>query len=154
MRRRSLTERVRSSGLGGARDRWLTLLAALLLLALGAALIAVHVTVFSLDESLIQQSAVHYSSNLPHSLLHDVDARATSRLYPLVLSIAYRITGGPAAVRIDHVLSVLMFVSAAVPIFLMARLIVRSSWSAVAVALLSVAVPWLTLTSALYTENL
>ena len=37
---------------------------------------------------------------------------------------------------------------------LMARILLASAWAAVAVALLSVAVPWLTLTSALFTENL
>jgi hypothetical protein len=132
----------------------LALFGGALLITIGAGLIAAHVTVFALDESLIQQSAVHYSSNLPHSLLHDLDARATNRLYSLVLSIAYRLTGGPAAVRIDHLLSVAMFVSAAFPIYLMARVLLNSRWSAVAVALLSVAVPWLTLTSALFTENL
>jgi Dolichyl-phosphate-mannose-protein mannosyltransferase len=132
----------------------LLLIAGTLLVALGAALFAVKVTVSALDETLIQQSAVHYASNLPHSLFHDIDARATNRLYSLVLSIAYRITGGPSAVRIDRVLSVLMFVSATFPIFLMARRFLASAWAAVAVALLSVAVPWLTLTTSLFTENL
>lgn len=126
----------------------------LLILAVGAGLIAAHVTVFALDETLIEQSAVHYTSGLPHTLFHDLDARATNRLYPLVLSIPLRVFDGAQALRVDHVLSVLMFLSAAVPIFLMARVVLRSSWYAVAAALLSVVVPWLTLTSALFTENL
>lgn len=124
------------------------------MIALAAALISVHVTVFALDESLIQQSALHYASNLPSSLIHDVDARATNRLYSLVLSIAYRVTGGTTAVRIDHVISVVLFVSALAPIYLMARRVLDSRWAAVGAALLSIAVPWLTLTSALFTENL
>jgi hypothetical protein len=130
------------------------LIGGVLLVAIGAGLVAAHVSVFALDESLIQQSAVHYSSNLPHSLLHDLDARATNRLYSLVLSLAYRLTGGPDAVRIDHVLSVVMFVSAAFPIYIFGRKLLTSRWSAVAVALLSIALPWLTLSSALFTENL
>jgi hypothetical protein len=125
-----------------------------LLVALGAALVAAHVTVFALDETLIEQSAVHYTSDLPNSLFHDVDARATNRLYSLVLSIAFHMFGGASAVRVDHVLSVLMFVSAALPIFLIAKVLLRSEWFAAWVALLSIAVPWLTLTSALFTENL
>ncbi len=136
------------------RGPWLALAGGLLLLAVGAGLIAAHVTVFALDETLIEQSAVHYTSGLPHSLFHDLDARATDRLYSLVLSIALRQFAGAQALRIDHVLSVLLFVSAGVPIFLFARVVLRSSWLAVAAALLSVAVPWLTLTSALFTENL
>jgi hypothetical protein len=136
------------------RGPWLALAGGLLLLAVGAGLIAAHVTVFALDETLIEQSAVHYTSGLPHTLVHDLDARATNRLYPLVLSISLRVFDGAQALRIDHILSVLMFLSAAVPIFLMARVLLRSNWYAVAAALLSVAVPWLTLTTALFTENL
>jgi hypothetical protein len=126
----------------------------LLVIAIGAGLVAAHVTVFALDETLMQQSAVHYTSDLPHSLFHDQDARATNRLYPLVLSIAFRLFNGASAVRFDHVLSVLLFVSAGIPVYLFARTLLRSRWAAVAVALLSVALPWLTLTSALFTENL
>ena len=125
-----------------------------LLIAIGAGLVAAHVTAFAADETLIQQSAVHYTSDLPNSLFHDPDARATNRLYPLILSVAFRLFSGPSAVRFDHVLSVALFVSAVVPIFLFARNMLDSIWSAVAVALLSIAVPWLTLTSALFTENL
>jgi hypothetical protein len=136
------------------RGPLLALTAGLLLLAVGAGLIAAHVTVFALDETLIEQSAVHYTSGMPHSLFHDLDARATNRLYPLLLSLPLRVFDGAQALRVDHVLSVLMFLSAAIPIFLMARVLLRSSWYAVAAALLSVAVPWLTLTSALFTENL
>jgi hypothetical protein len=126
----------------------------MLVLALGSAWIAAHVTSFALDETLLQQSALHYASNLPHSLFHDLDARATDRLYSLVLSVAYRITGGPQAVRLDHILSALLFVSAAIPLFRVARGLLRSAWAAVAVALLGVSAPWLALTSALFTENL
>lgn len=136
------------------RGPLLALTGGLFALAVAAGLIAAHVTVFALDETLIEQSAVHYTSGLPHSLFHDLDARATNRLYPLVLSIALRQFAGAQALRIDHILSVLLFVSAGVPIFLFARAVLRSSWLAVAAALLSIAVPWLTLTSALFTENL
>ena len=138
----------------GRRGPLLALAAGLFVLAVGAGLIAAHVTVFALDETLIEQSAVHYTSGLPHTLFHDLDARATNRLYSLVLSISLREFAGAQALRIDHVLSVLLFLSAAVPIYLFARAVLRSSWLAVAAALLSVAVPWLTLTSALFTENL
>jgi hypothetical protein len=147
----TLAERASSRS---SRGPLLALSGGLFVLAVAAGLIAAHVTVFALDETLIEQSAVHYTSGLPHSLFHDLDARATNRLYPLVLSIALRQFAGAQALRIDHVLSALLFVSAGVPIFLFARAVLRSSWLAVAAALLSVAVPWLTLTSALFTENL
>jgi hypothetical protein len=138
----------------GRRAPLLVLVGACALLAAGAGWIAAHVSTFVLDETLMEQSAVHYTSNLPHSLFHDLDARATSRLYPLVLSVAFRLLSGAQAVRVDHVLSVLLFVSAAVPIYLVGRVILDSRWAACAAALLSVSAPWLTLSSALYTENL
>jgi hypothetical protein len=132
----------------------LILLAICALVTLGAGLIALHVTAFTLDESLIEQSAVHYTSNLPHSLLHDVDARATDRLYSLVLSIAFHFLAAANAIRVDHLLSVVLFVSAAAPIYLLSTSMLRSRLAAVAVAALSVVVPWLAITSALFTENL
>lgn len=138
----------------GSRTPVVLLLLAGFVLALGASLVAVRVTGFALDESLLEQSALHYTSNLPHSLLHDVNARATNRLYPLLLSVAFRLFGGTTAIRIDHVLSVLMFVSAAAPVYMFARVLLDSRAGAAACAALSVAVPWLTLTSALFTENL
>ena len=130
------------------------LIGGLLLVTILAGLVAVDVSGIALDETLIQQSAVHYTSNLPHSLLHDLDARATDRLYSLVLSVAFRFGDGVAAIQFDHVLSVLLFVSAGVPVYLLSRRLLRSPWSAVAVALLSVTLPWLALTTALFTENL
>jgi hypothetical protein len=130
------------------------LLAACALVAVGAGIVAFHVTAFALDESLIEQSAVHYTSNLPHSLLHDVDARATDRLYSLILSVAFHLFAASNAIRVDHVLSVVLFVSAAAPVYLLATTILRSRAAAAGAAALSVAVPWLALTSALFTENL
>lgn len=138
----------------GGRTPVALLVLAGFVLALGSSLIALRVTGFALDESLIEQSALHYTSNLPHSLFHDVDARATNRLYPLALSFAFRLFGGTTAIRVDHVLSVLMFVSAAAPVYLLARALLDSRAGAAACGALSVAVPWLTLTSALFTENL
>ena len=127
---------------------------ALALLAVAAGLVAARVTMWALDETVLEQSAVHYTSNFPSSLIHDADARATNRLYSLLLSIAFRLGNAPAAIRFDHVLGVLLFLSAAMPIYLFARRLLSSAWAAVAVALLSVALPWMTLTTALFTENL
>lgn len=115
---------------------------------------AFHVTAFTLDEALLEQSAVHYTSGLPHSLLHDADARATDRLYSLVLSVAFHFFAASNAIRIDHVLSVILFVSTAAPVYLLATKLRLSRPASAAAAALSVAVPWLALTSALFTENL
>jgi hypothetical protein len=125
-----------------------------LLVALGAAVVAAHVTAWVVDETVIEQSAVHYTSGLPHSLFHDLDARATSRLYSLVLSIAFHFADGAQAIRADHVLSAVLFTSTAAPVYLMARVLLRSQWAAAVAALMSVAVPWLAISSALFEENL
>ena len=128
--------------------------AALALLTVLAGLVAASVTVWALDETVLEESALHYTSNFPSSLLHDVNARATDRFYSFILSIPLRLFNGATAIQVDHVLSTIMFISAAVPVYLLARRMLRSPWSAVAVALLSVALPWLTITTALFTENL
>lgn len=131
-----------------------TLIGGCVLLVVGAGAIAARVTAFTLDESVYERSAVAYTSNLPSSLIHDPNARGPDRLYSLVLSIAFHLFDAADAIRVDHVLSVALYVSAAIPIYLFARMLLSSRWLAVATALLSIAAPWLGLSSALFTENL
>ena len=50
-----------------------------------------HVKGYILDETLIKQSAVHYTTDLPSSLFDDVNARATSRLYSLLMAPLFAI---------------------------------------------------------------
>jgi hypothetical protein len=122
-----------------------------------AALVAtvnVRVTNYVLDETVIKQSAVHYSHHLPHSLFHDLTARATSRLYSLVLMPLFRLFDGDVAVRGARGLNGLLFASTAIPVYLVARRAALERWRAAAAGLLSVALPWLALTSVLFTENL
>ncbi len=132
-----------------------------LVLALGtlavaalAASVAVDINYAALDETVYKQSAVHYSSGLPGSLFDDVNARATSRLYPLLISPLFAILEGDQAIRAARALNGLLFASAAIPTYLLAREVVRSRWTAVAAGLLSVAVPWIVITTTLFTESL
>lgn len=134
---------------------------ALIVLAAASAAIAGLVAVFNarigsfiLDETLIKQSAVSYTSGLPGSLLDDPNARATSRLYPLVISPLFALFDGDQAVRAARSLNAWLFVSAAVPCTLLAREVV-ARWSlAVFCGLACVTVPWLTLTTAMFSESL
>jgi hypothetical protein len=119
-----------------------------------AAIVGTQVSVWALDETLHKASAVHYGSGLPDSLFHDLTARATTRLYPLTLTPLFEVFDGDVAVRIAKVWNALLFVSAAVPSYLIARSVLASRWGAVAAALLCVALPWLTLSTALFTESL
>ena len=115
---------------------------------------ALRITSWALDETLFKQSALHYGEGLPGNLFNDVTARATSRLYSLLLTPIFATLEGDAAVRTGRAFSALLFVSTAIPVYLLARRVVRERWHAVAAALLAVACPWLTLTTTLYSENL
>ncbi|MDP9345673.1 MAG: hypothetical protein M3P44_08105 [Actinomycetota bacterium] len=132
----------------------LALVVGLLIVAGVAASFGVRIGGLILDETLLKQSAVHYTHGLPHNLFHDLTARATSRLYSLVIAPLFAIAHGDVAVRAARGLNGLMFATAAVPAYLLARQVLTSRWLAVAAALLCVAFPWLTLTTAMFSENL
>jgi hypothetical protein len=163
-----LAVRLRRTGRGlgtGAASLRRTLAASptapLVVLGIGMALLVavvlpvnVRVSNYVLDETVIKQSAVHYSHHLPNSLFHDLTARATSRLYSLVLMPLFRLFDGDVAVRAARAFNGLLFASTAVPVYLIARRAMLSRWRAAASGLLSVALPWLALTSVLFTENL
>jgi hypothetical protein len=123
-------------------------------LAALAAIVGAQVSVWALDETLFKASAVHYGSGLPDNLFHDLTARATTRLYALTLAPLFAAFDGDVAVRLAKVWNALLFVSAAVPSYLLARTVLVSRWRAAAAALLCVAVPWLTLSSVLFAESL
>jgi hypothetical protein len=120
-----------------------------------AAEVGVRVTSFLLDETLFKQSALHYYlDGFPGSLIHDLNARGTARLYPLMLAPVFGLFDGDVAVRVARALGAALFSSASIPTYMLARGLLRTRWGAVGAALLSVAVPWLTLGTTLFTENL
>jgi hypothetical protein len=146
---------VQASARGGERGPWLVLAAAIIGIAVLAASVNVRVNTFVLDETLLKASAVHYTSGLPDSLFHDLAARGTARLYSLLLVPLFAVFDGDVAVRAARAFNAFLFASAAVPLFLLARRIVVSRWAGVAAAVLGgAAVPWLILSSVIYTENL
>ena len=134
--------------------------APLLVVALGALLVAavaasigVRVETVALDEVLHKQQAVTYADHL-RLVFTDSAARSTARLYPLVLAPLFGLLDGDAGIRAARMLSALLFVSAALPAYLLARTVLVSRGLAAAAALLGVATPWLVLTTVLFTENL
>ncbi len=138
-----------------ARAAAIALGAGIVLVAAAAATVNVRVTAFALDETVLKQSAAHYTHGLPGSLFHDLSARGTARLYPLLIAPLVALFDGDVAVRAVRAFNALLFASAGVPLYLLARRVLVSPWRAVAAALLGgVAVPWLTISSAVYTENL
>lgn len=125
-----------------------------LMVAVYAASYGVRVTEFALDEAVIKQQAVNYTSGLPGSLFHDLAARGPSRLYSLVQSIVFRGWSGDAAIRHAKELNAVMFASTACPVWLLAKRLLDSRWAAVTAGLLAIACPWLALTTTIFTENL
>src|SRR5262249_23309018 len=105
-------------------------------------------------ETVVKASAVHYRHGLPGSLFHDLNARATSRLLPLLLMPIFAIWDGDVGLRIARAACALLFCSTSIPIYFLARLVLRTRWFAAGAALLAIAAPWLTLGTTLYTENL
>lgn len=125
-----------------------------LLIAGLAATVAVDIGAIALDETLLKQSAVHYGSGLPGTLFHDLTARGTSRLYSLVLAPLFVALPGDSGVRAARAANTLMFCSASIPVYLLALRATPRRWAAAGAALLSVAAPWLILTTSIYGESL
>lgn len=130
--------------------------AAVVVAALAAvtASVAADVNTYALDETLIKQSAVHYGSGLPAALFDDLTARGTSRLYSLLIAPLFAALDADAAIRAARILNALLFASAALPAYLIAREALLSRALAATAAVAAVGLPWLTLTTVLFTENL
>jgi hypothetical protein len=156
--------------LRGARSRWSRLAGravaapaapyvvlglGMLVVAVATGLISARAVSHTFDEDLYKASAVHYAyDGLPDALIHDLFARGPARLYPLLISPLFKAFDADVAIRMAHVLGCLLFASAAIPAYLLARIVVRSPWAAVLAALGAIFVPWTALASSMYTENL
>ena len=136
------------------RGPLVALLGGVALVALAVGLFNLRIRNFILDETVIKQSAVHYSQGLPYNFFHDVNARATSRLYSLIISPLFGWFHGDVGVRATRSLNAPLFASAAIPVYLLAREVLRSRAMAVASGLAAIVFPWLVLTTAIFTENL
>jgi hypothetical protein len=128
--------------------------AALVMLGgLAVALIGVHITAWTLDETGYKVSAVHYRHGLPDTLFNDYTARATSRLYSLTLMPLFALLDGDVAIRVAKVYNCVLWCSIAVPLWHLARPLL-TPWRRVAAVTLSVIAPWMVYTTALFTEAL
>jgi hypothetical protein len=94
-------------------------------------------------------SAAGSGSPLPE--LHGQLVGSLNQLYPLLLAPLYGSLDAPTAFRVAHYLNAPLMASAAIPAYLLARRVVDRP-AALAVALLSVVVVWMTLTGFLLTE--
>lgn len=128
---------------------------AAIVVAFGAVLAAVgqSVTSFALDETLYHASAVHYAEGFPSAVFNDLTARATSRLWSLLISPLFAAFDADTAIRLSRVLNAAIWVSVAVPLWLIVRRFL-SPWRAVTAVALSVVAPWAVISTTLFTEPL
>jgi hypothetical protein len=104
------------------------------------------------DELLYAKLATSIAeTGSPLPSVHGTSIEVYSQLYPLLLAPLFGALTPPDAFRAAHVLNAFVMVSAAFPAYLLARQIVTRAWS-LAVAALSIAVPWMILTGFLMTE--
>lgn len=122
--------------------------------ALFAAITAVQVTAIGLDENVYKFASVRHYDDLPFGVLHEGTSRGAARLYSLLVSPLFALFTGDVAVRTARGLNGFLFAATAVPVALLARRITTSPWSAVGAGLLTIAVPWLTLATVMFSESL
>jgi hypothetical protein len=109
----------------------------------------------SFDESVYKIAAAHYAGGGLDAILHDGGiSRGLSRLYSILLAPVFVVLPGDSGVRVARALGTVAFSLAAVPVYLLAREVVSSRWRAVAAALLAVAIPWVMVSTVLFSEAL
>lgn len=138
----------------GDRAPLLGLVLGALAVAILAASVAVDVRTSTFDEALHKLQAVRYAESFLGGLITDPFARSTSRLYSFVIAPVFVLFEGDTAIRVARGASAFLFASAALPAYLVAREVLTSRRLAALAGVLSVAVPWLSLATALFTENL
>jgi hypothetical protein len=92
-----------------------------------------------------------WESGSPLPSLHGTSVSVANQLYPLLLAPVYGPLPSPDAFRAAHVLNAVMMASAVAPAYLLARELLDRAW-AFAVAVLSVALPWMVLVGFLMSE--
>src|SRR5436305_9613024 len=105
------------------------------------------------DELLYERLALSVDrlhSPVPH--VHGVVVGSINQLYPLLLASVFASRSVEQGLHFAHVLNALVMVSAAIPAYLLTLRIARNVWASSLAALLTVAVPWIVLSSFLLTE--
>ena len=138
--------------------RWrspaVALAAGAVLVALFAIATALQIRAVVLDEAVYKFAAAGYADGPLSAVIDDPTSRGIARLYSLVITPLFVLFDGDVAVRLARGLNCLFFAASALPVFLLARRVVRSQWLCVGAALLAVSVPWLTLGTILFSESL
>lgn len=132
-------------------------LIALLLLgaaALAALTLRVRDWVVMTDELQYAKLATHIGETLsPLPVLRGVSVSSYAQVYPILLSPLYGALSAPTAFRAAHVLNAVLFASAAVPVYLLAREVGLSSRWGLVCAALALVLPWNVETAFVLTES-
>ena len=105
------------------------------------------------DELLYERLAVSIArTGSPLPYLHGRLVPVVDQLYPLLIAPAYRHGLVPHDLERAHAINAWVMSSAAIPAFLLARRVTRTQWITYLVALLTVCLPWIVLSSFLLTE--
>lgn len=104
------------------------------------------------DELLYAKLATAIAeAHSPLPEIHGASISVFNQLYPLLIAPFYGALSPPDAFRAAHVLNAVLMASAAFPTYLLGRQVLSRPWS-LAVAGLSVLVPWMVITGFLMTE--
>ena len=104
------------------------------------------------DELLYERLALSFVDGAFLPTLHGEHADVYGVLYPFLLMPVFAMVDLPDAVRVAHGLNGVLFASAAIPTWLLARELVLSRFVALASALFAVALPWTVIGGFVMTE--
>ncbi len=104
------------------------------------------------DELLYERLALSFADGALVPTLHGERVDVYAVLYPLLLAPVFGIVDLPDAVRVAHGLNGVLFASATVPVFLLARELRLSRLVAGASAVFAIAVPWTVIGGFVMTE--
>ncbi len=114
---------------------------------------ALRVATFQLDESLYIHESRLVAEYFPGPLFQSaIFLRGLQRLDQLLLALPFFVLRGPGAFEADRVIQCLLFASAAIPAFLLARGAGLGRWPSLLAALLAVVVPWAVVSASFLTE--
>jgi hypothetical protein len=105
------------------------------------------------DELLYVRLALHVGETFsPLPEVHGQHVAVYNVLYPVLLAPLVTLFSLPTAIHLAHGLNALLFASAAIPAYLLTRWVVPSRVASLAVAALTVLVPWIAFSLSLLTE--
>ena len=109
---------------------------------------------FQDDEEAYLQLARYISGHFPGALWQSgLYTRGTQRLDVVILAIPFALMRGPGAYQVAHFLQCLLFVSTAVPVFLLARSAGLPRAARLLAAALTVVVPWAVVATSFLSES-